>query len=967
MADIEPSGDGPRLLTDAEVMGGGRDGPRLLSDDDVMGRGAAKKEVPLAARPFVGANRGIADFAGAPVDIATFGINKVSQGVTAGVNALTGSDFEAPQIKDPIGGSGTFKKAMGLVGANPDDVRPAESTAEKLLEAGGEGAAGMVVPGLGAEALLARTIKESETLGNAMLKIIAGTGTRSNTAIGAGAGVGGEVAAEIAPDPLKPAARMVGGLVGGGAVALGHAAAEGTVQAGKTAVQALTEPAELRAARIVDERAANPSTLRQNLNEAVEQPELVPGSRPTTFQASGDLGLGALERETANSKGGVEAFAGRRQEQNAARLEALGKLADPQADAATVTDFVRSRLQSLTDEHTARVGTAARGVTESLAKAGGEAFDNPAAYGEALREPLAGLHQRAKDEASALWRAIDPDMNAPVNVQSLKETTAELAGTIPKTAKPPSGEEASILKTIEGLGENADFGNMVALRSRLTDAMRDERRNGAPTVLRRLTIMLDNVDDTLARTAGEIAADPQRSVGLSQRLQGWVSEWRARKADDGVAIEARRGAEGSDEGLVPGAAGGVPPARGAEGEARGGPGSPAGAESVQGPAGFTADVGERYGAARTATRELKQTYESGPVGGVLAPGAQHGSFRTTASNVARNLFDKPESLTAFIDAAKDNPEALNVMRDYAAFSLRKAAVRDGIISPGKLQQWVDSHGYVFREFPELRAKFADAKAAQATLDDALAAQKQALADYQTGTVRQLLGGADPVKAVGAALAKPGDFAALVATAGKDPTAVAGLKRATVDFIMSRALSTAEAGTSELKQIKSATLQQDVINNQKTLGLLFSPEELGNMRAVAADLQRANRSIVAVKNPGGSDSAQNMLGRLVATVKSFAADNAGRLVGAVVGGGAGGPGGSIAGYIAGNAVDSMLAARAARIDQAVVDMMLDPKMAAVWLAKIPQNAGASVGENFARRLRALTADQVMQAMDEEAKR
>ena len=294
----------------------------------------------------------------------------------------------------PFGNADTVKKLMGTVGANPDDVK-AVTPGEHVARAAGEGAVSMAIPGIGAEALLARASTVDGAI-TAALSMVRGTGTASNAALGAATGAAGEGAAEAAPESLKPTARLLGGLAGGVGAAGAMAGGKAATGAVRDAYQVVMEPAEMRAARTISSRATEPGKFGQDVAEAAEAPQLVPGSTPTTFQATGDLGVGGLEREVAASPKGGPAFAARRGEQNAARLEALGDLADPAADSQVVTDYVRSRLAAITEEHANNVASATRGVADTLAQAGGQHFDNPAAYGEALQVPLSGLHQKRK-------------------------------------------------------------------------------------------------------------------------------------------------------------------------------------------------------------------------------------------------------------------------------------------------------------------------------------------------------------------------------------------------------------------------------------------------------------------------------------------------------------------------------------------------------------------------------------------
>lgn len=853
---------------------------------DSVSRETVGKEVPLAVRPFVGANRMIAGMAGAPVDAVTWAVNKVGRGV----QALTGEPRQ-DIVTDPIGGSESIKRAMGALpmgGANPDEVRPAETTAEKVLEGAGEGAAAMLVPGLGAEAILARTPAQLSSIATRLAKIIAGTGPASNVAIGAAGGATGEVAREAIPEgpnvnvgplefsreALREGAAVTGNIVGGGLAAGAQSGVEATGRATGRAIRAATEPAEMRAARTIMGRADDPGALRQAAQEASEAPALVPGSKPTTFQATGDLGVGALEREVAASQKGVSRFAGTREEQNSARLAELDKLQKSlpeDADPAAVAAAVQKRVQELETTLGERVA-AARTQLDDAFRAGQL---NEAEYGVALREAPIRLRTQLEQTEDALWAAVDPDRVSPFNPQTLKSGVDAIERAIPRTAKAAEGEERALFDVVKGLDESTTFGDITALRSRLTDELRD--RTNTPTVRRRITLMLGEVDKAL-NDAGAMAPE----------------------------------------------------------------------------------VLDRYAAARGATRDVKSRFGEGTMGGILKEGDREG-FRMTASNVAKNVFDRPEDLRAYLTAVGNDPAARATLEDLAAFSLRKAAVRDGMMSPSKYRQWIDEHDYVLQEFPDLRAKFGNIRGAASALDDALAAQKQALADYQSGAIKRLLNTQDPELVITNALRRPGEFETLAQEVAADPAARAGMKRAVIDYMMKQARSTAEAGTSGESQINAATLQKFFLGNKRSLSALFEPEELASIEAVTRDLQRANRSNVAVKIPGPG-TAQDSPGALRSMFGQLM-----RHFGATAGGGAGsvfGPGGMVAGAAVGAVADALRVARVNSIDSALVEMMLDPKMAAIWLKRVPATEGEATASAFAQRLKALTAAQVMQAMEEE---
>ncbi len=94
--------------------------------------------------------------------------------------------------------------------------------------------------------------------------------------------------------------------------------------------------------------------------------------------------------------------------------------------------------------------------------------------------------------------------------------------------------------------------------------------------------------------------------------------------------------------------------------------------------------------------------------------------------------------------------------------------------------------------------------------------------------------------------------------GGDEEARNGLRQAVVDHIKRQFISNGEAGASGERAIKADGFQSFVRKNVSTLRVAgFSDDELRTMQGIADDLQQANRSITAVKNPGGSDTAQNL--------------------------------------------------------------------------------------------------------------
>src|SRR6185312_2252618 len=155
------------------------------------------------------------------------------------------SAMEASQPKNPLGGSGSFKSAMGLIGANPDNFQAVTPT-EKLARAAGYGAVSVAAPEF--------ALSKGATLASNLIK--AGKGA----AVGASSGVGGEVAADAVPEPFKPAARVLGGLAGGVGGAMATEAPAAVRAAGGAVARSVGPITDAGAQRITADRLASSAT-----------------------------------------------------------------------------------------------------------------------------------------------------------------------------------------------------------------------------------------------------------------------------------------------------------------------------------------------------------------------------------------------------------------------------------------------------------------------------------------------------------------------------------------------------------------------------------------------------------------------------------------------------------------------------------------------------------------------------------
>ena len=181
----------------------------------------AGKQTGYLANVGAGTSEAVAQLLGMPADLTNAVLN-------AGLKAVG-----LPQVPVPLGGAaGTLEKLFGLIGANPQNVAPANQ-GERLARAAARGATAVALPG-GIASKLVRARAWAAAPALASLAQGAGVG---GAAAGAAGGVGSEIAQEVVPEPLKPLAGMIGGMAAAAPVAFGTAAA---TAAGRAATEGIT-------------------------------------------------------------------------------------------------------------------------------------------------------------------------------------------------------------------------------------------------------------------------------------------------------------------------------------------------------------------------------------------------------------------------------------------------------------------------------------------------------------------------------------------------------------------------------------------------------------------------------------------------------------------------------------------------------------------------------------------------------
>ena len=275
-------------------------------------------------------------------------------------------------------------------------------------------------------------------------------------------------------------------------------------------------------------RAARERSAGERLVGAAENPdeairtaggasELVPGSKPTLGQATGDKGLLAAEREAILNPDNRAEFLQRGEEQKQAQVGALQGMQGegrPQA----VPETLKRHMETIDNDTQAAIDRATGEAQAAAERTGGAGTAE--GYGESLRKATQDVLAVEKEHERALWNAVDPDGRLRVNMGPMKEASDGVYGGLSKAQNAGlTADETKIKNVIGEYGGVEPFREITDLRSMITSAMRAERRaNGESPAFRRLTQLRGAVEDALSASAGETATKEIEIAGKGAML-----------------------------------------------------------------------------------------------------------------------------------------------------------------------------------------------------------------------------------------------------------------------------------------------------------------------------------------------------------------------------------------------------------------------------------------------------------------
>lgn len=819
-----------------------------------------------------GLNNALYSVAGFPVDAA----NTALRIGAAGINAVTGSDIQLPE--HTIGGRQSIAEAFSQVGVtDPANVVPGNNF-ERSLRAGGEGAGYAIAPelmwaqlsklgivGQRAQQLMGQIFGEARSVGS----------TTGNMVAGATGGMGAQIAADAAPEEWKGTAALGGGLTGAGigslATQLPRLAGAGSRAVGDFLAPFTQGGREQMAGRQLREGATSPGAVIDAISSAPA--EVVPGSKSTTFQMTGDMGIGGMERGAAANN--PAEFMQRRADQNAARINTIEGM-QATGSPETIVAAVRSHIKQIDDELDTAVTAAASTAQGKVAALGQGAA--PDIAGGNIRHSLETAREAAKAQERALWDAVDPDGTLALATTNTKSQAGRIIKEMPVSAKPPEGEEAAIFRVVRQFGDTMPFSEITSLQSRIKTQMRTERiANGESTAYRRLSQLNGALQQDLeTAVAGKVQ---QQAKAVQAGLMRFEDTLAAKLMGEAEAWFATRSARAQSEGGGQGAGVGRPSrpssfagVLGTERQSGRGFAPAPGDQGLSGQSGqpnFDRSALDRLNTARQATKQRVETFDNSTLGPIRRRPGTTSPYDMPASAVPAQIFNSsPKSVDALRSyrAAVGDGIALPQLQDYAIDRLRKAALRDdGTFDPAKVATWRRSHADVLRSFPQLDASLADAARASETLAGVVAQREASRAETQRGLLGRIMGLNSPdevTRTVGSIFGRQDSqnlMLKLVTAIGRSREAKEGLRKAVVDYILGRFVGNTEAATSGLGTIKADQLQTFIKQNSGALRIAgFGDDELKLMENIADDLRRANRSLASVRLPGGSNTAQDTI-------------------------------------------------------------------------------------------------------------
>ena len=875
---------------------GAADDARTIADEIYRRKSMiTKPEGPGLGANVAAATKDVAyGVAGAPVDIGRTIINTLTQPDNPVSRAATSIPGLGPVIsaaqqgsralnvpaipENTIGSSRWLAQQGEKIGIVDPAKVEAVTPVEKIVRAGTEAALYTAAP----EMLLGR-LKQLGIVGDQAARIAgsivgdarSGAAITRNAVTGGAAGATAEAAQDAVPEQYRPLAAVLGSLVGGtfGTLAETSARRVGNALTQKTGefldpMRGTAGVERTAARRLAAGLDATPSETIAAIDAAGPAPS---GAPRTLAEVTGDRGAATMQAAArrADAKPFEDLAAAQAKAQAAAlkRIQRTGGAEDMVPALEAHGKRVDDLLTRIDDTVQARGQQVAADLSAGRL--------DEATAGEQLRTMLADQREATRRIESTLYKAVDPDKTLISSSDNLLKAHEKLTAEMSDLAKPLTGEPKDIIDTVAALPDKVPYSDLVALKSRITTAMRNERvSSGKSDTWRQLSLLSTAVRQDLNNPLKVLAKEQARAVKAGELApeDTWVAKIRAINdeldqhaatfgtADGGVGT-ARAGPPPTGAGH-PGAdrAAGIEPAGTASGAGVPPAGEPALGAAPATPADIIdTDAAQRLARANEATIARVNAFDTGLHKRILARPSEVNPYTMPAEQIPSKIFAKGtaggENVTNYRSAVGD-VAALPVLEAHAIDDVTRVAARpDGTLDPKRLAKWRSDHSEALRAFPALDARVANATAATEAAGRVAAVRRAKVQETQKSIAASLAGVRDPAEItarVGSIFNRADavtQMQRLRQAMRGNPDALAGLRRSVVDHIESVAVQDAKDLTGDtVNGAKLAAFVRDNADTLKAAG--FSAPEIEHMAALGDEAARA-AEVMRSARPGPS--------------------------------------------------------------------------------------------------------------------
>ena len=371
--------------------------------------------------------------------------------------------------------------------------------------------------------------------------------------------------------------------------------------------------------------------------------------------------------------------------------------------------------------------------------------------------------------------------------------------------------------------------------------------------------LYDSLDNAV-KNIGDYEAQKVKNGLMPQ--ENTIYNLLSKDKEDILANQERISSRGDSQGIAPGyeqgttnvLSGGGGTEIPSSGEFSGSTGSKGLPENASQPVKYDQQAQDQYKAARAHTLEQKNLFTKGPVGEILKPGPSGQRYLMADGSVNPSIFNRtpksPGAIKQYMMALK----ASGFPEEKTALDLQDAAVNqmrhpsrgivndEGTINPDKLQRFIDQHASAIDAVPGLRDKLANAKQAQQTYFDSVQRQAQSKKEFEDSQAARMIG-KHPVDAMKDVFSGTDRneikqrIQALKNDIGDNSEANKSLKRNMTDFILEKVMGKSIDDVASINTKNPKAFRDFLTNNKQALSLVYSPEEMSSLKAVALDSYR----------------------------------------------------------------------------------------------------------------------------------